>query len=603
MKTSKFKPNTYIISDSEEAIKLAKKNGLVEKQKIITSSPYLVLNKNYFYLESFWTLNKIKKFYASIERNRKEIFKKLSIQKNVSIEEALIVSMQITDYYKIIYKAACLNNKILDNNILYLRSIGYSGRKNIDLNTPWQEILKSKRNFTYLDYKIGKKIAKKSTIHEYISSLFYKIQLMGLDGLLFRLIKRFKILNIFRRKIVFVLGENELLEESSFSMIFKGYGIHIIEKKNNSPYHNSKNINLIKKIIKNDIYKITSYWVNNDIVNSCENIFFKNLSSGLREFYESKNSTEDFLLKYKNTKNILFNARYLNSYVLGILITFKKFKIPIISFQHGVTPEISDFKTDHGLYTPGNCSDFFIYFNDAITKIAQSQDFIKSKGHVVGLPNKYFRVSKMKDFFTPSKNKILYLSMNLYKGHFGANNGYINDIEKAKQECYFVQKVLGKIPHHIDYKPYIVENLRYFDEDPVLEIIKNTKNVDLLDHNIDARYILSKYKLVITTSASSTLSWCIMSNVPLIFINDIKQSPLKKSLHNKVKNSVFFFDRSNKYFRSELKDLLSNSLEDISFMYKKKRKNREDLIKNYFSKYKKNAGKRSANFIIKKYFH
>ena len=94
-----------------------------------------------------------------------------------------------------------------------------------------------------------------------------------------------------------------------------------------------------------------------------------------------------------------------------------------------------------------------------------------------------------------------------------------------------------------------------------------------------------------------------MSKVPLIFINDTKQSPLKKSLHNKVKNSVFFFDKSNKYFRSEFKDLLSNTLEDISLMYKKKEKKRDDLIKNYFSKYKKNAGKRSANFIMKKYFY
>ena len=193
--------------------------------------------------------------------------------------------------------------------------------------------------------------------------------------------------------------------------------------------------------------------------------------------------------------------------------------------------------------------------------------------------------------------------MNLYKGYFGANNGYINDVEKAKQECYFVQKVLGNIPHYIDYKPYIVENLRYFDEDPVLEIIKNTKNVKLLDHNIDARYILSKYKLIITTSASSTLSWCIMSKVPLIFINDTRQSPLKKSLYNKVKNSVFYFDKSNKYFTSDLKDLLSNSLKDISFMYQKKRKKRDALIKNYFSKYQKNAGKRSAKYIIKKYFY
>ena len=84
---------------------------------------------------------------------------------------------------------------------------------------------------------------------------------------------------------------------------------------------------------------------------------------------------------------------------------------------------------------------------------------MKGKSHVVANLAKYFRVSKIK-IFTPSKNKILYLSMNLYKGHFGTNNGFINDVpEKAKQESYFVKKVLEAFPS-IDYKPY---NIRKFE--------------------------------------------------------------------------------------------------------------------------------------------
>ena len=420
MKKLSKKSPIYVICDSREALSLAFKDGLSEKYKVLTSSPSMILNEKYSNLESLWKEKKIRNFLSSIENNRRKIFNKLYKNKNISHEEAFIVAIQITEYYKTIYKAACLSKKILNSDILYIKAEGYGGRKNIDLNPPWEEILNFKRNFTFKSFIIKKKENKKPNIFEKIKSMHYKLQLLGLDGFLFRLIKKNKILNIFKRDIVFLLGENELLEETTTSMFFKGFKIQTFDDRCNFSDQNKENLSVIRKIINNDIFSITSDWVNKEIISSCEKIFFNNLFSSLGRYYQSKKSAENFLLKYKNKKKILFNARYINPKVLGILSVFKSFKIPVVSFQHGVTPEISDFKTDHGLYSPGNCSDLFLYFNKAITRIADSEDYIKSKAAVVGLPYKYYRASKIKSCFTPSKSKILYLSMNLYKGYFGA---------------------------------------------------------------------------------------------------------------------------------------------------------------------------------------
>ena len=128
--------------------------------------------------------------------------------------------------------------------------------------------------------------------------------------------------------------------------------------------------------------------------------------------------------------------------------------------------------------------------------------------------------TKNKHFVFDKQNDFLFLSMNLYRGIISSFNSNYHDFDKAKKEIIIIEKILSKIRHKIDYKPYVTENLRYPDEDPVLDILQKHKRINLLNEIIDARFIISDYKAFIIQGASSTLSWIILTEKPVIFIND-----------------------------------------------------------------------------------
>ena len=227
-------------------------------------------------------------------------------------------------------------------------------------------------------------------------------------------------------------------------MAFSGFhatSFHL-EKNKKIVNHNFK---LIKKVIKNNIKKLTSQWVEKELVKACEEIFYKNLNDELNAYISSKESTIEYLSKVKLKKNILFSS-FSEFKLIRILEAFKQFKVPIISFQHGVTPEITNVSINIASAFPANYCDFFVYFNSAGVSTANKQAFLKNQSFISGLPKKYFNTKKSSLISIFNKKEILYLSMNLYRGFFTGFVTYLNDYCKAKEEISFIENVLSKIP-------------------------------------------------------------------------------------------------------------------------------------------------------------
>ena len=157
-----------------------------------------------------------------------------------------------------------------------------------------------------------------------------------------------------------------------------------------------------------------------------------------------------------------------------------------------------------------------------------------------------------------------------------------------------------QIPCKVDYKPYVLENIRYLDQDPTLEFLEKYPDLNLINNKIDARFILSKYRLIITTHASSTLSWALLSEIPIIFINSENIAPLRESKKRNKKKQFFILMKVNLIIKKLIK-FLSQPIAKLEVIYKNKKIKRIDFIKKYFSKYKGEAGKRIRKFILQKY--
>ena len=70
--------------------------------------------------------------------------------------------------------------------------------------------------------------------------------------------------------------------------------------------------------------------------------------------------------------------------------------------------------------------------------------------------------------------------------------------------------------------------------------------------------------------ATSTVSWAIMSNIPLIFINYRYIAPLKIDAYKLFKKSLFFLIYNSKNFINDIISFVNKDFEEINMLWEKK---------------------------------
>jgi hypothetical protein len=245
-------------------------------------------------------------------------------------------------------------------------------------------------------------------------------------------------------------------------------------------------------------------------------------------------------------------------------------------------------------------SDVVFSYNSKAVDISKSTYFDKSKYYVVGMPYRFIRM-KYSQIINRSISPIVYISTNLY--HMGFNLSQKTDYGNAIDEQRIIVDVLSQLPHKICYKTYPEDNRRYADSDPVLKDIEASDNIELYSDKIDMRYLVSRYRVLLTSQATSTIGWLIMSRKPVIFINKKNDSPLTEDAYQRLSQGIFVFNDDDSNFYKILRDFLSQSIDQIEELWKNKKHAREEMVKNYFSQYEGGAGARAAKIIVKEYLN
>ena len=80
---------------------------------------------------------------------------------------------------------------------------------------------------------------------------------------------------------------------------------------------------------------------------------------------------------------------------------------------------------------------------------------------------------------------------------------------------------------------------------------------------------------------TSTLSWCIGANVPLVWINIPHIKFRHKWLYESFKNSFFYFDIDNNDWTNKLRRFLSLPKEEINKKWIEKEDYRNNFINNH----------------------
>ena len=594
-----------VFCDSLQALEWAYNNGLPRSAVIKSSAPAVLLSnkKNIYNIESRWTSTELNKFQNSIPGMSKELFNVALGVTGIERELALSVSNFAYHFQKIIYKSSCLEEGDFNNPRLFIYTKGECGPAGNIMNSPWDKLIKPNALFSTVQYTL--KNDKWSLLTTQGVSYWQRFKVAGYETIFYRLIiKIMKFLPdwMFAREVI-MPNENELNIEIAYSLIFSR--VKITEAKletlpdSKNLYSDKNTVDLYKAIFPIMCKRIEE-WVTPSAVEVTKMLFKSHFEKHIEKFNLLVDAWDRSIVSKDNIKQaVLVNAP---GNIKGHSLSFicRKKDILLMSSQHGVTIEISKAHNILDIIFDNSVADVMFSYNSKIVDIEKKIYFNNARHHIVGMPMRLIRM-KSAQTINRSTPSFVYISTNLY--HMGFTEKAITDYEKAIFEKDIIIKVLSEIPHKVRYKTYPEDNRRYADKDPVLKNIRIADNIELFSNKIDMRYLISEHSVFITTGATSTLGWVVMSGKPVVFINQEHNSPLTKDAQISISNGIFVFNNNDKNFHKKLKDFLSQSVDDIERLWQKKKSAREEMIQNYFSEYKGGAGGRAAKIILKEYLN
>ena len=299
-------------------------------------------------------------------------------------------------------------------------------------------------------------------------------------------------------------------------MIREGYKLKKIRKPNPTSvntYLDSTLRKMIRKEIIPIIKKRAKIIVNDLIINDLAEYMLKLMLKAVNEIESCYENWPNFLTA--NTK-IIFSGYPYGAIDLSLAKYCDDMKIPFVSFQHGLDREITFMQTKNHINLENSVAEFFVAYNYISKSLSTNNSFrFKQKGKkstilVNGLSSDHYRVKSQ--LFKRNKNAILFISTALYRGYSSHRNDPVSDLKTAKMDIDIIKNVLSKVNHKVYFKPY--PSRRFPDKDPIIKAVNNYENINLTAENIDLRYIINKYKVLITMRATSTLGWCLLSNKP-----------------------------------------------------------------------------------------
>jgi hypothetical protein len=269
--------------------------------------------------------------------------------------------------------------------------------------------------------------------------------------------------------------------------------------------------------------------------------------------------------------------------------------IPFFAFQHGVTREIcGNHMSTSCQYENGFASHFFA-FNSVSAEISDRTPFCRGRTKMVGLPRHFGGLAGSRG--TASEFPLLYISTAMLSGNINHMNGALSDVERTRREIEIIDKILSRLPHRTLFKTYPSRD-RYPDPDPVHHRIAQHRNITLFKAPRDLRHLIARHRILITSRATSTVSWALASERPLIFIDMPDHSPLSDEAFAAFEAGVFTFRWGASNMFEAVCALLSEPLDRIETLWAERLEARQALIEKFFGRRDGKAGHRAAESII-----
>ena len=394
---------------------------------------------------------------------------------------------------------------------------------------------------------------------------------------------------------VFILRENELVKETAARLLKRGYGLYAL-----APIGGKEaDVGPLAQVVDDAIETAIGKNFRDLLAPTALGLVARHVAQAavvnLGRYRSSLPRWRSIMEQRRGLRpSAVLTNMLLTPETLGLSRVLRERGVPFIVFQHGVTAEINS-DIEHRSFSFDNVGfDLAITFNEEMVRLCADSSFGGAPAVAVGLPKDYQRVARRRG----RTDTVWYVSTSLYQSNMGRLHRGLADADIYTQECALIDEVLARLPHNVVFKPYPAH--RYLDSDPLLEHAARQANIFVHEDRLDLRYLAREARILLTCGASSTVSRCLMSGRPTVFINSPDNNPLRDAVREEFAAGIFVFDGGAPAFHDTLRAFLSQPFEAIERAWEARAEARQRLITNYFSAPYADPAGRAADAVVAK---
>ena len=379
-----------------------------------------------------------------------------------------------------------------------------------------------------------------------------------------------------------VLSENELLQETAFSLALRGWGLRRIHLPAKRADLGAPETTALAALCREVLAPYCERWIVQPVHERLIAFITERLLSAARVQKCAAVNFEQLLGSLPPRQcRVLLSNHPAKSAILGAWHVARRHGIPLFGFQHGVSVEMCDTQDAAFMSKEVVCSDRAYSFNERAAAVANSIADRQGVSVPVGMPGDLRRMKAARIPFRKRLAPIVFVSTAVYCGYWGRTlYGTRNDGGMLAFELHMIRDVLAGLQHQVLYKRYPA--LRLLDPDPAAAAAEAVPNIRVYSDSVDMRYLMGGCEVLVTARATSTLSWCLMSDKPLVFVDIDDDMRLRDDARPAFEKGLFLFSTAQPGWEARLRAFLNRPIADIQREWQNKAEARRDLVRRYF---------------------
>ncbi len=580
-----------VLLDSRQALDFARSRKLAPSAQIYGFSPALAQEPDVKLLEFGFDSAGIRKLSDCIAAMGAELHDELS--KHVPWRRyALTVARVTTGFELLAYKAS------FSKHFEHAKSIALVEPKLKQrwMVSPWREVLKNDDRFSGI---LWMPVELSGETEDENASIWDRLRFEGHESIGYRLANKIgrSIGRPLSSATILIPRQNSIIKEAAFNLFLRGATLVELQAPQLKPDELAEgDIEWFHKVTGKIIHKCLSSFLELRVVESLLEAFLLRVAAAVGLNRAASKHWSESLSRLRLSGRVAVLTNYNVDPVGQALFNLCKEKnIPHFATQHGTGFELSTSADNSPFLSEIATCDYYFAYNSAGRALLEANPYRRGTPIEVGLPRDLAQVRRRSTrlkFSAP----IVYVSNQALIGNvMRPSSGGLSDIGGVRWESDIIENVLTKLPHRVTFKPY--RSRRYLDQNPIVEMARQQPNIDVVEHRIDLRYMVTSARVNITSYAASTLSWCVLSGKPTVYFHSNELSPLRGGFLDALTEGIFVFDCDDEAFFEKATLFLSQPIDLIERAWQLKEEARRSLIPSYFGNDDGRAGQRIARHI------